>query len=56
MTNKTPATKAVKKAVKKNVKSAANPEQVALDRKAYRTSAKLPKARKGARNLQVPAE
>jgi hypothetical protein len=49
MNTKTPATKAVKKSVKKNVKSAGNPEQVAIDRKAYRTGSHTPKARTAGR-------
>lgn len=60
MAKKTPATKAVKKAVKTNIKvstkrPAKSAEQIKA-RKAYRTGAKLPKVRKVARNLQVPKE
>lgn len=59
MAKKTPASKAVKKTVKSNIKVSAktagkSAEQVS--RKKYRTSAKAPKMRKLARNLQVPKE
>ena len=50
MTKKTPATKEIKKTVKKVIqKSAGNPEKIAADRKAYRTGRKLPKVRTAGR-------
>ena len=58
MAKKSPAPKAVKKAVKTNLKVSKTPEKSAeqISRKKYRTSAKTPKVRKLPRNLQVPKE
>jgi hypothetical protein len=62
VSKKIPATKEVKKVVKAVVKEAtakprkkfaSNPTVIAAARKKYRNSAKLPKVRKLARNLQV---